>query len=132
MGDEAKQLINKWITTNKLDLSNENDASDKRKNKNPSGVPNGYIIQTYWNLLEEELKPKGSKLIYILKLLSDKSKQGSRSLNDWLIYVYNLVETCNYGDSKNRIIRDIVIRGCASDNARESIIRKEDKIKLVV
>ena len=90
MGDEAKPLVNKWISTNKLDLRNQDDASDK----------NGYIIQTYWDLLEEELKPKGKKLISILELLSDKSKQGSKSLNDWLSYVYNLVEMCNYGDCK--------------------------------
>ena len=31
MGDEAKPLINKWISTKKLDLSNQDDASDKRK-----------------------------------------------------------------------------------------------------
>ena len=43
--------------------------------------------------------------------------------------MFNLVEVCGYGDSKNRIIRDILIKGCASDKARESIIRKGDKIK---
>ena len=103
----------------------------KEKNKNPSGLLNGYIMQTYWDLLEEELKPKGNKLIAILELLSDKSKQGSKSLNDWLSYVYNLVEMCiPKCDSKNRIFRDILIKGCASDKARESIIRKGDKIKL--
>ena len=130
MGDEAKPLLNKWVSTNKLDLSNPEEASNKGRNKNPTGLSNGYIIQTFWDLLEEELKPKGNKLISILELLSNRSKQGSKSLNDWLSYVYNLVETCDYGNSKNRIIRDILINGCASDKARESIIRKGDKIKL--
>ena len=127
MGDEAKPLINKWISINKLDLSNPDAA--KGKNRNTDSLSNGYIIQTYWDLLEE-LKPKGNKLISILELLSDKSKQGSKSLNDWLSYVYNLVEMCDYGNSKSRIVRDILIKGCASDKARESIIRKGDKIKL--
>ena len=94
-----------------------------------ANLSNGFIIQTYWDLLEEELKPKGNKLLSILELLSDRSKQGSKPLNEWLSYVFNLVETCEYGDSKNRIIRDILIKGCASDKARESIIRKGDKIK---
>ena len=44
--------------------------------------------------------------------------------------MYNLVKTCNYGDSKDRIIRDILFKGCASTKARDSIIRKGDKILL--
>ena len=107
-------------------ISSEEEAAKKR----PTNLSNGYIIQTYWDLLEEELKPKGNKLISILELLSDRSKQGSKPLNNWLSYVYNLVDMCGYGNSKERIIRDILIKGCASDKAREFIIRKGDKIKL--
>ena len=127
MGKEAKPLLQKWISTKKLDLSSEDEAAKKKPNM--ANLSNGFIIQTYWDLLEEELKPKGNKLLSILELLSDRSKQGSKPLNEWLSYVFNLVETCEYGDSKNRIIRDILIKGCASDKARESIIRKGDKIK---
>ena len=127
MGKEAKPLIQKWISTKKLDLSTEEEAAKKKHTV--SNLSNGFIIQTYWDLLEEELKPKGNKLLSILELLFDRSKQGSKPLNEWLSYVFNLVESCEYGDSKNRIIRDILIKGCASDKARESIIRKGDKIK---
>ena len=127
MGKEAKPLIQKWISTKKLDLSTEEEAAKKKPAV--SNLSNGFIIQTYWDLLEEELKPKGNKLLSILELLSDRSKQGSKPLNEWLSYVFNLVESCEYGDSNNRIIRDILIKGCASDKARESIIRKGDKIK---
>ena len=127
MGKEAKPLIQKWISTKKLDLSSEDEAAKKKPNM--ANLSNGFIIQTYWDLLEEELKPKGNKILSILELLSDRSKQGSKPLNEWLSYVFNLVEVCGYGDSKNRIIRDILIKGCASDKARESIIRKGDKIK---
>ena len=127
MGKEAKPLLQKWISTKKLDLSTEEEAAKKKPNV--SNLSNGFIIQTYWDLLEDELKPKGNKILSILELLSDRSKQGSKPLNEWLSYVFNLVEVCGYGDSKNRIIRDILIKGCASDKARESIIRKGDKIK---
>ena len=127
MGKEAKPLLQKWISTKKLDLSTEEEAAKKKPNFN--NLSNGFIIQTYWDLLEEELKPKGNKILSILELLSDRSKQGSKPLNDWLSYVFNLVETCEYGNSKDRIIRDILIKGCASDKARESIIRRGDKIK---
>ena len=127
MGKEAKPLLQKWISTKRLDLSTDEEAAKKKPNA--SNLSNGFIIQTYWDLLEEELKPKGNKILSILELLSDRSKQGSKPLNEWLSYVFNLVEVCGYGDSKNRIIRDILIKGCASDKARESIIRKGDKIK---
>ena len=127
MGKEAKPLLQKWISTKKLDFSTQDEAAKKKPST--ANLSNGFIIQTYWDLLEEELKPKGNKILSILELLSDRSKQGSKPLNEWLSYVFNLVEVCGYGDSKNRIIRDILIKGCASDKARESIIRKGDKIK---
>ena len=74
MGKEARPLIQKWISTNRLDLSTEDEAAKKKPNT--ANLSNGFIIQTYWDLLEEELKPKGNKLLSILELLSDRSKQG--------------------------------------------------------
>ena len=129
MGPEAMPLLQKWTSTGKIDFSapEEIPATQGR-----ARVPlsNGFIIQTFWDLLEEELKPKGNKLISILELLSDKSKQGSKPLNEWLSYVYNLVETCNYGVSRDRIIRDILFKGCASAKAKDTIIRRGDQISL--
>ena len=129
MGREGKPLLNKWISTGRIDFSNpEEIPATQGRARVP--LSNGFIIQTFWDLLELELKPKGNKLISILELLSDKSKQGSKPLNEWLSYVYNLVETCNYGDSKERIIRDILFKGCASSKAKDTIIRKGDQILL--
>ena len=119
MGDEGLPLIMKWTDTGRLDFSKTSDP--------PSS---GYILQTYWDLLEEELKPKGNRLISIQELFSDKSRQGSRTLNNWLTYMYNLVESCNYGNSKDRIIRDLLFVGCSSQNAKDSIVRKGEDVKL--
>ena len=47
-----------------------------------------------------------------------------------LTYVYNLVESCDYGDSSERIIRDVLIIGCNSDKAKDKIVRQGEKIKL--
>ena len=58
------------------------------------------------------------------------SRQGSKTLNEWLTYVYNLVESCDYGDSNDRIIRDVLIIGCNSDKAKDKIVRQGEKIKL--
>ena len=44
--------------------------------------------------------------------------------------MYNLVESCNYGDSNDRIIRDVLIIGCNSDKAKDKIVQQGEKIKL--
>ena len=71
---------------------------------------------------------KGNKLISIIELWI-QSKQGNKTLNEWLTYVYNLVEACNY-DSSDRIIRDVLIIGCESDRAKDKIIQRGETITL--
>ena len=44
--------------------------------------------------------------------------------------MYNLVESCDYGDANDRIIRDVLIIGCNSDKAKDKIVQKAEKIKL--
>ena len=128
MGDEGLPLIEKWESTGKLDYSNaeETPATEGGRRK---ALSSGYKLQTYWDLLEEEFKPKGNKLISIIELWT-RSKQGNKTLNEWLTYVYNLVEACNYGDSTDRIIRDVLIIGCESDRAKDRIIRRGETITL--
>ena len=119
MGEQGIPLVKKWTALGKLDFSSaeEDDLSS------------GYILQNYWNLLEAEFKPKGNKLLSVIELWT-RSKQGSKTLNEWLTYVYNLVESCDYGDSNERIIRDVLIIGCNSDKAKDKIVRQGEKIKL--
>ena len=128
MGDEGLPLIEKWESTGKLDYSNaeETPATEGGRRRILSS---GFKVQTYWDLLEEEFKPKGNKLISIIELWT-RSKQGNKTLNEWLTYVYNLVEACNYGDSTDRIIRDVFIIGCESDRAKDRIIRRGETITL--
>ena len=97
MGEQEIPLVKKWTALGKLDFS------------------------CYWNLLEAEFKPKGNKLLSVIELWT-RSKQGSKTLNEWLTYVYNLVESCDYGDSNERIIRDVLIIGCNSDKAKDKIV----------
>ena len=128
MGDEGLPLIEKWESTGKLDYSNaeETPATEGGRRRILSS---GFKVQTYWDLLEEEFKPKGNKLISIIELWT-RSKQGNKTLNEWLTYVYNLVEACYYGDSTDRIIRDVLIIGCESDRAKDRIIQRGETITL--
>ena len=129
MGDQGIPLIEKWESTGKLDYSNaeETPATEGGRRRILSS---GYKVQTYWDLLDEELKPKGNKLLSIIELWT-RSKQGDKPLNQWLTQVYNLVNICKYPeDSTDRIIRDVLIVGCNSNHARDKIIRQGEAITL--
>ena len=129
MGDQGIPLIEKWESTGKLDYSNsrETPATEGGRRK---ALSSGYKVQTYWDLLDEEFKPKGNKLLSIIELWTS-SKQGDKPLNQWLTQVYNLVNICKYPeDSTDRIIRDVLIVGCNSNHARDKIIRQGEAITL--
>ena len=128
MGEQGIPLIKKWTALGKLEFSNpvEIPATESSRRIPPSS---GYILQNYWDLLDAEFRPKGNKLLSVIELWT-RSKQGSKTLNEWLTYVYNLVESCDYGDSSERIIRDVLIIGCNSDKAKDKIVRQGEKIKL--
>ena len=129
MGDQGIPLIEKWESTGKLDYSNaeETPATEGGRRR---VLLSGYKIQTYWDLLDEEFKPKGNKLLSIIELWT-RSKQGDKPLNEWLTQVYNLVNICKYPeDSTDRIMRDVLIVGCNSNHARDKIIRQGEAVTL--
>ena len=129
MGDQGIPLIEKWESTGKLDYSNakETPATEGGRRR---ALSSGYKVQTYWDLLDEEFKPKGNKLLSIIELWTS-SKQGDKPLNQWLTQIYNLVNICKYPeDSTDRIIRDVLIVGCNSNHARDKIIRQGGAVTL--
>ena len=129
MGDQGIPLIEKWESTGKLDYSNsrETPATEGGRRK---ALSSGYKLQTYWDLLDEEFKPKSNKLLSIIELWT-RSKQGDKPLNQWLTQIYNLVNICKYPeDSTDRIIRDVLIVGCNSNHARDKIIRQGEAVTL--
>ena len=129
MGDQGIPLIEKWESTGKLDYSNakETPATEGGRRR---ALSSGYKVQTYWDLLDEEFKPKGNKLLSIIELWTC-SKQGDKPLNQWLTQIYNLVNICKYPeDSTDRIIRDVLIVGCNSNHARDKIIRQGEAVTL--
>ena len=74
MGDPGIPLIRKWENTGQISFENAK-AIDGHE------ISNGYKLETFWNLLNEELKPKGNKLLSVIELWT-RSKQGSKSLNE--------------------------------------------------
>ena len=123
MGDPGIPLIRQWENTGQISFENAK-ATEGHE------ISNGYKLETFWNLLDEELKPKGNKLLSVIELWT-QSKQGSKSLNEWLTHVHNLAELCDYpAASKERIIRDVLIINCSNEKAKDKIIWKYHEIKL--
>ena len=129
IGDQGIPLIEKWESTGKLDYSNSRETPATEGGRRRA-LSSGYRVQTYWDLLDEEFKPKGNKLLSIIELWT-RSKQGDKPLNQWLTQIYNLVNICKYPeDSTDRIIRDVLIVGCNSNHARDKIIRQGEAVTL--
>ena len=61
MGDPGIPLIRKWENTKKLSFEHA-EATDAH------AISNGYKLETFLNLLDEELKPKGNKLLSVIEL----------------------------------------------------------------
>ena len=121
MGYQGILLIEKWESTAKLDYSNA-DETPATEGGTRRPLSSGYKLQTYWDLLDKEFKPKGNKLLSIIELWTC-SKQGDKTLNSWLTYIHNLINVCRYPeDSIDRIIRDALIIGCNSSHAKDKII----------
>ena len=101
MGEQGIPLIKKWTALGKLDFSNPVEIPATEGTRRIP-LSSGYILQNYWDLLEAEFRPKGNKLLSVIELWT-QSRQGSKTLNEWLTYVYNLVESCDYGDSSEEL-----------------------------
>ena len=133
MGNEGLPYIKKWEATRKLDYTYERPVPavevEGVETEPAHDISSGHKLATYWTLLEELFKPKANKIISIIDLWT-KFKQNSQGLTEWITKVYNMVEDCDYGDSKNRIIRDILITGNNNPTARDKIIREGTEVTL--
>ena len=66
MGDQGIPLIEKWENTGKLDYSDA-DETPATEGTRKRILSSGYKLQTYWDLLDEEFKPKRKKLLSIIE-----------------------------------------------------------------
>ena len=128
MDNQAIPVVKKWTALGKLDFTNPVEIPTAGGAR-VQPISSGFILKNYWNLLEAKFKPKGNKLLSVIELWT-WGKQGSKTLNEWLTYVYNIVESCDYGYANDRIIRDVLIIGCSFNKAKDKIVQQDGKIKL--
>ena len=96
-GETGMELVDKWETEGKITDANHNQ------------------IARYFELFEEHISPKSNALIVIVEL--KRLFQGFMSLEDFHTKVLRLVKEAEYpeGDTWNRVLRDTIISGLASD-----------------
>ena len=82
------------------------------------------------HFLKENIAPKANALIMIVEL--KRLFQGSMSLEDFHTKVLRLVKEAEYpeGDTWNRVMRDTIISGLASDRIHAKIIKEGKDVTL--
>ena len=110
-GDHGMDLVDKWTTEGKI-----NDGNKDR-------------LDTYWTHFEEYIHPQTKQLIAVVEL--KQLFQGSLSLEDFHTKALRLVTQAGYtGDAKDRVLRDTIISGLASDKIRAKIVKEGHGVNL--
>ena len=110
-GDHGMDLVDKWTT--------EGSVNDGNKN----------TLKTYWDKFEGYIHPKTNKLIAVVEL--KQLFQGTLSLEDFHTKAMRLVTQAGYeGGSKDRVLRDTIISGIASEKIRAKIVKEGHEVTL--
>ena len=110
-GETGMELVDKWETEGKITDANRNQIR-------------------YFDLFKEHISPKSNALIMIVEL--KRLFQGSMSLEDFHTKALRLVKEADYpeGDTQNRVLRDTIISGLASDKICVKVIKEGKDVTL--
>ena len=109
--DHGMDLVDKWTS--------ERAIMDGNKNN----------LKTYWDKFDEYIHPKTNKLIAVVEL--KQLFQGTMSLEDFHTKATRLVTQAGYtGDAKDRVLRDTIISGIASEKIRAKIVKEGHEVTL--
>ena len=110
-GDHGMELVDKWTAEGKITDANK-EAQD-----------------TYWTLFEGYIHPQTNQLLAVVEL--KRLFQGSLSLEDFHTKALRLVAQAGYtGAAKDKVLRDNIISGLASDKIRAKIVKEGHEVTL--
>ena len=110
-GDHGMELVDKWTAEGKINDGNK-DQQD-----------------TYWTHFEEYIHPQTNQLLAVVEL--KRLFQGSLSLEDFHTKALRLVAQAGYtGAAKDKVLRDNIIGGLASDKIRVKIVKEGHEVTL--
>ena len=110
-GDHGMDLIDKWTSERAINDGNKNN------------------FKTYWDKFDEYIHPKTNKLIAVVEL--KQLFQGTMSLEDFHTKATRLVTQAGYtDDAKDRVLRNTIISGIASEKIRAKIVKEGHVVTL--
>ena len=110
-GDHGMELVDKWTIEGKI-----NDGNKEQQN-------------TYWTQFENYIHPQTNQLLAVVEL--KRLFQGNLSLEDFHTKALRLVTQAGYeGDAKDKVLRDNIISGLASDKIRAKIVKEGHGVTL--
>ena len=105
------ELVDKWTAEGKI-----TDANKEAQN-------------TYWALFEGYIHPQTNQLLAVVEL--KRLFQGSLSLEGFHMKALRLVADAGYkGATKDKVLRDNIISGLASDKIRAKIVKEGHDVTL--
>ena len=105
------ELVDRWTAEGKITNANK-DALD-----------------TYWTHFEGYIHPQTNQLLAVVEL--KRLFQGSLSLEDFHMKALRLVADAGYtGATKDKVLRDNIISGLASDKIRAKIVKEGHEVTL--
>ena len=105
------ELVDKWTAKGRINDGNKG-AQD-----------------TYWTHFEEYIHPQTNQLLAVVEL--KRLFQGSLSLEDFHTKALRLVAQAGYtGATKDKVLRDNIISGLASDKIRAKIVKEGHEVTL--
>ena len=110
-GDHGMDLVDKWTAEGKINDGNKE------------------LQDTYWTHFEEYIHPQTNQLLAVVEL--KRLFQGSLSLEDFHTKALRLVAQAGYtGAAKDKVLRDNIISGLASDKIRAKIVKEGHEVTL--
>ena len=110
-GDHGMELVDKWTAEGKITDANKD------------------TLDTYWTHFEGYIHPQTNQLLAVVEL--KRLFQGNLSLEDFHTKALRLVSDAGYtGDAKDKVLRDNIISGLASDKIRAKIVKEGHEVTL--
>ena len=110
-GDHGMELVDKWTAEGKITDANKD------------------TLDTYWTHFEGYIHPQTNQLLAVVEL--KRLFQGNLSLEDFHTKALRLVSDAGYtGDAKDKVLRDNIISGLASDKILAKIVKEGDEVTL--
>ncbi|KAL1487114.1 hypothetical protein MTO96_046660 [Rhipicephalus appendiculatus] len=91
--------------------------------RNPSTPVNSLSYDLVVDCLEDQYNPQANEIAASYVFFMRKQKEGE-SVRDFIAELRRLAESCNFGSTMDRMLRDRIVCGIRDDDARRSLLTR--------